>query len=507
MSETRIGCEVLGDRGERFRLTRHLGQGAFGAVYLAEGLNSPELVAVKMIPSGAPEDSANADALLNEIEIASGINHENVVRILHVQREDSILGPYLVMEYVGGGTLADTLRAARERDELLDLSKAKQIMLDIVSGASAINMRLLHRDIKPDNILFDGTQFKIADFGISRLIDARTRTRTFKGRQHVMYMAPEGWRGEANTEKIDVYSAGLVFYEILSLRHPIANLVADKDDWRAWERAHLFTPCPDIRSFRSEVPVRFAQVLLRMVAKRPQERPEWKEVSEILNSGTESRGRRLVDKAIHAALVRKQEAEKKVLAQQERGEEAYKQRELYEYSCERLVECFSAVVTDFNANYQSGSIIIDRGQRNTGCVFLLPGASSIKLHFFSPRNTRIRLRAGELMGGGYLGIEGGIGCNLVLLRHGGDDLYGAWSACSLKFSALVDPRAVASNLGMSVPKVEPFGLQGEQLFYEHIQWAAGGAHVFIYEFRSDMDTLFADYLELGFQQADERQGH
>jgi len=128
------------------------------------------------------------------------------------------------------------------------------------------------------------------------------------------------------------------------------------------------------------------------------------------------------------------------------------------------------------------------------------------LSFFPPRETKTRMRNGELIGGAYLGVTGSISCNLVLLRHGGDDLYGAWSACLVRFSALVDPRAVSSKLGMSLPEVQPFGLEREDLFYEHIRWAAGGAHVFTYEFRSDLDGLFAEFLEIAFQRAAEIQG-
>ena len=120
-------------------------------------------------------------------------------------------------------------------------------MIDIAQGVRAINERLIHRDIKPDNILIDDTHLKIGDFGISKVIDEQTRTMTFKGGQHIFYMAPEGWEGQTNTFKLDVYSVGLVFYEILTLNHPLRQFVPDPNDWRDWQKAHLFSACPDIR--------------------------------------------------------------------------------------------------------------------------------------------------------------------------------------------------------------------------------------------------------------------
>ena len=99
----------------------------------------------------------------------------------------------------------------------IPMPRAVEMMIDIAQGARAINEKLVHRDIKPDNILIEGKTLKIGDFGISKFVDESTRLQTFKGGQHIAYMAPEGWVGEANTFKLDVYAVGLVFFEILAL--------------------------------------------------------------------------------------------------------------------------------------------------------------------------------------------------------------------------------------------------------------------------------------------------
>ena len=84
----------------------------------------------------------------------------------------------------------------------------------------AINAKMLHRDLKPDNILLDGDIPKIGDFGLSKLVGAATRSQTFKGGQQIFYMAPEGWKFDKNEIQIDMYALGIVLYEIAALRYP-----------------------------------------------------------------------------------------------------------------------------------------------------------------------------------------------------------------------------------------------------------------------------------------------
>src|SRR5437867_7017735 len=95
-------------------------------------------------------------------------------------------------------------------------------MIGIAAGAQAINERLIHRDIKPDNIIITENDIpKIGDFGISKVLGAATRPESFKGGQHLRYMAPEGWSMTTNTPKLDVYSTGIVFYEMITGEHPL----------------------------------------------------------------------------------------------------------------------------------------------------------------------------------------------------------------------------------------------------------------------------------------------
>src|SRR3984893_18185179 len=212
-----IGTTFAGPNDEIFKTSDFLGQGAFGEVYRAVGETSGRVVAVKLLPLGALADTESKIALLNEIKTAQQIKHPNVVQVLYVNDgTSSAIGPYVVMEFISGGTLANVLLAGAQ----IPLERAIEMMLDVAQGTKAINEKLIHRDIKPDNVLIEGSKLKKGDFGISKFVDESTRLHTFKGAQHIAYMAPEGWQSQTNTICLDIYSVGLVFYEVLALKHP-----------------------------------------------------------------------------------------------------------------------------------------------------------------------------------------------------------------------------------------------------------------------------------------------
>jgi serine/threonine protein kinase len=283
MAGTRIGVIVSGPNEQNFELTEFLGAGAFGEVYRAENKENEIVVAVKLLPLTGISDHSFKQALLNEATLATQVHHQNIVNVFHAG-DNKDIGPYLLMEYVLGETPEKFLHRRIKTGSRIGLGKAVEIMLQIAQGARAINEKLVHRDIKPDNILISSNLIKITDFGLSKLVAERTRTLTFKGVGPIRYMAPEAWRMQSNTPKMDIYSVGLVFYEILILQHPLQNRVTDPSHIEAWRQAHLFESIGDIRPLREDIPRPLAQVLSRMVAKRSADRPEWNEIIAILSS-------------------------------------------------------------------------------------------------------------------------------------------------------------------------------------------------------------------------------
>jgi serine/threonine protein kinase len=497
MAGTRIGAIVGGPNGNNFELTEFLGAGAFGEVYRAENKENEIVLAVKLLPLPGISDPALKQALLNEAALATQVHHPNVVNVLHAG-DNTEVGPYLLMEYVSGQTLKDFLHS-RTQDSMLGLGKAIEIMLQIAQGARAINDKLVHRDIKPDNIIISGNRVKITDFGLSKLVTERTRTLTFKGVGPIRYMAPEAWQLQQNTPKMDIYSVGLVFYEILTLQHPLQSRVADASHIEAWRKAHLFESIGDIRPLRGDIPRPLAQLLSRMVAKRSTDRPEWDEIIAILSStGVEFENSEDLIPIVEKAIAKKNMIEKVKLDEERKKSVEQELNQLYQVSFEQLVARWDKIIDLFNAEFQGGSITKDRHSRINTFSYLLPHAPRIIVSLFPMQQTEMKIAGGNLMGGGFIGIDGGVSANILLIKESPDDMYGKWVACLVKLSAMVDPRAALSRLSRP-PNIEPFGFQSESDYNEHIKYAGISImHIFIYELKMDLDLFFRELLETAY---------
>jgi eukaryotic-like serine/threonine-protein kinase len=486
------GTTFLGPSSEIFRVTDFLDAGGFGQVYRAIGKSSGKVIALKTIPLDALDDSSARHALLNEIRAAEKVRHPNVVEVLYVNDgQDSEIGPYIIMEYVAGGTLAKHIGEANP--QTLPLPHATKTMLDISQGARAINERFVHRDIRPHNILWTGAVFKIGDFGISKIAAEATRSYTFKGCQHVMYMAPEGWLGHGNTIKVDIYSCGLTFYEVLTGRHPFAGVVKDSNNLQEWERVHLFEQCPDVRDLRHDVNSAVGQLLFRMVKKRAEERPDWDEILRVLSMQdmAESASNPRISAAVEAAVAQQRLQDQARSAQELRDAERKKQVDLYSFSCRSLLEQLEPSVREFNKKCHVGKIAAARDAGITR--FQMPGGQSVSIAFFEPRIPPLQLRHGLLFGGGWIGLRNGRSANLLLVRTRPDDLYGGWSICELTLSAFVSSAAVLSELGLREGQPTPFGLK-DTYFYDNIRHINGAAHVLNYHIRNDVVAYFEELM-------------
>ena len=453
MAGGRIGTEIIGPDAERFRIETRLGNGSFGEVYKAVGTRTGAVAAVKMVPQPKLSDPSTLSVrtVLNEGRVAMlQVNHPNVVRILHVDSgSDRDIGPYLMMEYVSGGTLKDLLDQRRAASKLFTIEEAIALMREIALGAQAINEHLIHRDIKPDNILLDGPanlpRPRIADFGIAKVAADPTRPETFKGIQAVWYMAPEVWRGERNTPKIDVYSVGLVFYEILTLEHPLLAHLVDPADWVRWREVHLTIPCPDIRSARPEIPLSLAKLLLRMTDKSPGNRPDWDEVLSGLSlRTTQPRAPVTIDPQLLAAL-RSQADErfreehqrtKTELARVREGEQNESRREEYKQSARRLLARFDEVIETLNHHESTYPIQIE-GDGVLSRTYKLTNGYDLQCRMFGYLARPIRQPGSQILGGGYMGITEALTANLLLTGQPDDIASANWSAIEANVHALI----------------------------------------------------------------------
>lgn len=247
----------------RYRLTEQIGMGGMAIVYRAVDLRTGHNVAVKVLRPEYNEDTEFISRFQREAEAASKMTHHNIVNLLDVGMDGD--NRYLVMEYVQGKTLKSVIQ---ERGKLSP-ALAGQIAIRILSALEHAHRNgIIHRDIKPQNILVhaDG-HIKVADFGIARIANSSTLTKGDNVMGSVHYFSPEQARGEGANATSDIYSTGIVLYEMLTGRVPY-----DGDNPVAVAMQHLHaTPIP-IQNLAPDVPPALVRVCMKAMEKNPAQR-------------------------------------------------------------------------------------------------------------------------------------------------------------------------------------------------------------------------------------------
>jgi protein kinase-like protein len=198
--------------GDRYEILERIGGGGMADVFRAHDRTLDRDVAVKVLRPAFAGDVEFIERFHREAEALGAIEHPNIVRVLDYGA--SADGPFIVMELVTGGTLRDLMRSRGRVDQYA----AAQIAAGIANGLEAAHVRgVLHRDLKPDNVLLDEEgRPKVGDFGIARLAAATAITRTGEILGTPQYLAPEQMTGDVVDERVDVYALGVILYEMLT---------------------------------------------------------------------------------------------------------------------------------------------------------------------------------------------------------------------------------------------------------------------------------------------------
>ena len=195
---------------ERYRIVSIVGRGGMGEVYRAEDLTLSQIVAIKFLPDSLSQDASALARFHSEVRIARQVSHPNVCRVFDIGDADG--SPFLSMEYVDGEDLASVVR----RIGRLSPERATEIARQICAGLAAAHERgVIHRDLKPANVMLDGAgKIRITDFGLAGIAASIQGSDIRAGTP--AYMAPEQLGGKEVTAKSDIYSLGLILYEILT---------------------------------------------------------------------------------------------------------------------------------------------------------------------------------------------------------------------------------------------------------------------------------------------------
>jgi serine/threonine protein kinase len=246
---------------DRYRVVALLGRGGMGEVYRAEDLRLSQVLAIKFLPEALSRDQVALARFHSEVRVARQVSHPNVCRVFDIGDVDGI--PFLTMEYVDGEDLASLIR----RIGRVPSDKAIEISRQVCAGLAAAHERgVVHRDLKPANIMLDGSgKARIMDFGLASIAATVAGSEIRAGTP--AYMAPEQLAGKEVSTKSDIFSLGLVMYEVLTGRRAydaptLQELLKTRE-----------TPITNPSSLVKDLDPLVERVILRCLEKDPAKRP------------------------------------------------------------------------------------------------------------------------------------------------------------------------------------------------------------------------------------------
>jgi serine/threonine-protein kinase len=256
----------------RYKLEAKLGSGGMSTVYLARDTTLDRQVAVKVMHREMSEQADQLERFRQEARAVAKLSHPNVVAVIDAGEDGG--HPYIVFEYVEG----ETLKQRINRVGALDPQEALAYAIEIARGLTVAHARkMVHRDIKPQNVLIDSEgRAKLTDFGISRQLEQDGMTATGRVLGTTDYVAPEQAMGHPVDQRSDVYSLGVVLYEML-----VGQVPFHADSQVGVAMKHVNEELPDVQQRRPELSAAAALVVERATAKDPAQR--YQKVGELID--------------------------------------------------------------------------------------------------------------------------------------------------------------------------------------------------------------------------------
>ncbi|MFH1800157.1 MAG: serine/threonine-protein kinase [Candidatus Omnitrophota bacterium] len=489
-----------------YKIINSIGSGGFGSVYKIEKESDKSSWALKTLLENY-QDEKLLKGLINEGNTAVKISHPNVIKYQFFH-DGSLFGelpPYLIMELANQGTLRQIIEKQSHKKEFLPNSELKQYFEELINGMEAINAELVHRDIKPENILIKDNILKISDFGLSKIVEEQTRTSTFKGFGTIEYIAPECWQNGKNTIRIDVYSMGIVFFELATFVHPLE--VTHKENILEWREAHLFQVPKRPEKINTKIDSVLSQIILRMIEKSPSKRfKDWAEIREEFKKekAAPSVNNSLIENILKKRLEKDNEIKTEELKKQKRMAEIEEFRKLIKFQFNKEIWLpLKNLIGELNQKYLEKKMKIESENGNGYFIRLFSGQTllidyveileencyrtmTVDDYGEERRITKLdwpTLHDRKVLAWGKVNNQYGRGFNILLLENKGE-IYGDWVTMWNTNSAF--------NSGHR-RHVEPFAFDANEL--ERQIKCVGAMHIYNFKIEEFKLEIFEKFLD------------
>ncbi|MCP4424477.1 MAG: serine/threonine protein kinase, partial [Chloroflexi bacterium] len=268
---------LIGQQIDNYRIETLLGEGGMGAVYRARDVNLNRLAALKVMNRRLAKDPEFQRRFLQEAQAAARLKHSSIVQIYHFSNRQGLL--YMAMAFVPGQTLGTYIRRLKESQRVILLPESLTLTAQIAEALGyAHRQGVVHRDIKPDNVMLEALDVAdregepairavVTDFGLAKLLEGGMETQTNTIMGTLPYMSPEQCRGRNIDGRSDIYSLGILLFQLVTGRLPFEI----KSIGDAAEK-HIRQQPPSPLDIRPELPAAVAVIVLKAIAKRPEDR-------------------------------------------------------------------------------------------------------------------------------------------------------------------------------------------------------------------------------------------
>ncbi len=477
------------NKNKQYQILEKIGSGGFGEVYKANDQSNNRYVAIKIFQRQIGDTNGVVTDWEREAQHALSLKDNHIIEAYEFVQstlDDGTDVSYLVMEHADNGSLYMLIERQKRNNEFLTEAALIDIFRQTLLGLQSVHKTALHRDIKPENMLFVADTLKLSDFGLAKHIDEVTRTRTYKGWGTYKYMAPESWILGKMTLATDIYSLGIVWYELVTLKLPFSSA-----DVRELEDLHKYGDRSRTKATNPNISSKLDGIIYKMMMHSPSSR--YQSVDEILQEIDKTPITSVPHALAHAASLAQQLHIKKTqeeTARQKRLEQAHEREKKNQVKVKEFVSILEEIVEGFNQVAPESKLALSQG--HTYNYTLLWQDTDLLRFTINPHIGVIKLKGNAITS--YVEVvfrvpsrpnEGT--CFILCINEKDESDYGDWKVLENTYHPLMS----------SSPGVYPLSAELSQL--KNLQRQGGGMGQFEFSIRDNVKEELANIIKKAFE--------